>query len=99
MRGHVESLHSRAYRRFLVQLLGLRRRAKLSQVELARRLKRDQTFVSKSERAERRLDVVELLAWCRACGENPRDFLDRLSPAPRPRRKINPEPETSENGA
>lgn len=96
MRGNVESLHSPAYRRFLVQLLGLRRRAKLSQTELARRLKRDQTYVSKSERAERRLDVVELLAWCRACGENPHDFLDRLGKSSRPRRKDPSEPKPSE---
>ncbi len=82
MRGQVVSLHSAAYRRFLVQVVALRRRAKLSQTELARRLKRDQTFVSKSERAERRLDVVELLAWCQACGENPHHFLDRLGVPP-----------------
>lgn len=43
-------------RRLLVQT---RRNAGLSQVALAERLKRPQSYVSKFERGERRLDVVE----------------------------------------
>jgi transcriptional regulator with XRE-family HTH domain len=40
--------------------------AKLSQVELAKKLKRPQSFVSKYESGERRLDVVELREICQA---------------------------------
>jgi len=38
--------------------------AKLSQVELAKKLKRPQSFVSKYESGERRLDMVELREIC-----------------------------------
>lgn len=38
--------------------------AKLSQVELAEKLKRPQSFVSKYESGERRLDIVELREIC-----------------------------------
>jgi DNA-binding transcriptional regulator YiaG len=40
--------------------------AKLSQVELAKKLGRPQSFVSKYESGERRLDMVELREICQA---------------------------------
>jgi transcriptional regulator with XRE-family HTH domain len=42
--------------------------AGLSQVELAKKLKADQSFVSRFERGERRLDLVELAEISEACG-------------------------------
>ncbi|MCA9141497.1 MAG: helix-turn-helix transcriptional regulator [Planctomycetaceae bacterium] len=55
------SLHTTRYR-FLRELLTETRKSQgLSQEALAERLGRLQTFVSKYERGERRLDVVELL--------------------------------------
>jgi transcriptional regulator with XRE-family HTH domain len=42
--------------------------AELSQVELAKKLKRPQSFVSKYEIGERRLDLVELREICQALG-------------------------------
>jgi transcriptional regulator with XRE-family HTH domain len=50
----------------------------LTQVELARRLHRPQSFVSKYEHAERRLDVVEFLEIVRAMGLDPCAFLRTL---------------------
>ena len=49
-------------------LKAARAEAGLSQVELATALNVTQSFVSKCERGERRLDVVELRAWCKALG-------------------------------
>jgi transcriptional regulator with XRE-family HTH domain len=48
------------YAQFLGRLKQARVEAALSQVEVARRLKRPQSFVSKIESGERRVDVVEL---------------------------------------
>jgi transcriptional regulator with XRE-family HTH domain len=47
------------YRGFLRRLRAARERAGLTQVDVARRLKRPQSYVSKSESGERRVDVVE----------------------------------------
>jgi transcriptional regulator with XRE-family HTH domain len=41
-----------------------------TQADLARRLDRPQSYVSKVESGERRLDVVELRDWCAACGQS-----------------------------
>jgi transcriptional regulator with XRE-family HTH domain len=42
----------------------VRREAGVTQVELAVRLKRDQTFISKYESGERMLDVIEVRKIC-----------------------------------
>ena len=55
-----------------------RKEAGLTQVILAGRLGRPQSFVSKYESGERRLDVVEFLEVARAVGFNPARFLAEL---------------------
>ena len=57
------------YRRFLQRLQKARLDAGLTQVEVARRLRRPQSFVSKCESGERRVDVVELAAFARLYGK------------------------------
>ena len=52
----------------------LRERAGLTQEELAEKLDRPQSFVSKIESGERRLDIVELEEVCKACNSNLLDF-------------------------
>lgn len=49
-------------------LRGMREEAGLNQVELAKALNKDQSFVSRYERGERRLDLVELADICKGCG-------------------------------
>ena len=50
------------------RLIAARRAAKLTQAELAKRLGKPQSFISKYERRERRLDVVEFVDICEAIG-------------------------------
>lgn len=56
-----DSVDTARYRRFRELLIEARKTAGLSQASLAEKLDRVQTFVSKYERGERRLDVVEFL--------------------------------------
>jgi len=65
------STHHRHYRSFLTLLRNLREQAGVTQVELGKRLGNTQTFVSKIERGERRLDVVEFAEICDALGADP----------------------------
>ncbi|MGB9475149.1 MAG: helix-turn-helix transcriptional regulator [Candidatus Udaeobacter sp.] len=53
------------YRAFLASLRRARQDAGLTQVEVARRLSRPQSFVSKVESGERRVDFVELQYFAR----------------------------------
>ncbi len=61
-----KSQFSKNYTLFLDQLVAARKQAGLTQEQLAERLGVTQSFVSKCERGERRLDIVELREWCRA---------------------------------
>lgn len=52
-----------------------RKRTNVTQEDLAARLKETQSFVSKCERGERRLDLVQLHAFCKALGIPLLDFV------------------------
>jgi transcriptional regulator with XRE-family HTH domain len=56
-----KSVHSRAYKALCRELVAARHAAGLTQTELAKRLKRPQSFVAKYEGGERRLDLVEAI--------------------------------------
>jgi len=55
-----------------------RERTRVTQVELSQRLDRPQSFVSKYERGERRLDVIEFLEVARVLGFDAVRFIERL---------------------
>lgn len=59
------NIYSTAYRTFLSKLRSARTEARLTQVEVARRLRKPQSFVSKAESGERRLDIVEVQAFAK----------------------------------
>jgi transcriptional regulator with XRE-family HTH domain len=65
-------------KRLLSFLETYRKKTGLTQTELARRLGRPQSFVSKYEIGERRLDVVELLTIANALGVPEKKFLRDL---------------------
>lgn len=56
----------------------IRKNANLTQAELAQKLGRGQSYVSKVERGEQYIDLVEFLDWCRACGAKPLETIERL---------------------
>ena len=72
-----KSLTRPEYRVFVSQLRRARKEAGLNQADLAKRVGETQSFVSKVERGERRLDFVELDAFCAAMGVSLVDFTKR----------------------
>jgi transcriptional regulator with XRE-family HTH domain len=73
-----KSVHTAEYAALLELLREARRRAGVSQVELAARLQKSQSFVSKVEVGETRLDVIRLRTILKALGGSFRDFAARL---------------------
>jgi hypothetical protein len=68
----VDSPH---YRRLAALLRRVRLESGLTQAQVAMRLRRPQSFVSKYEAGGRRIDVVELQAICEALGRDVRDIV------------------------
>jgi transcriptional regulator with XRE-family HTH domain len=74
----VRSLHTKPYQAFIAVMVLARKEADITQHELARRIKKPQSFVSKYERFERRLDVPEFIHIARALGLDPAKLLRRI---------------------
>lgn len=68
--------YQRAYKRFLTRLVEARRDAGLTQVEVADRLGKARSFVSKCELGERRIDFVELQQMARIYKKDLNFFCD-----------------------
>lgn len=80
-------LHSNEYETLVALLKQARRDAGLTQVEVAVRLGVEQSFISKVERRERRLDVTELRAFCAVLGIGLSEFVSRFEAALQPPRQ------------
>ena len=68
--------YHKAYKRFLARLVQARRDAGLTQVEVARRLGKAHSFLSKCELGERRVDFVELQQLAKIYGKDISFFRD-----------------------
>lgn len=77
-RRTLKSVHSREQQLLREVLIEIRHKAQLSQQELADRLRAHQSFVSKYETGERRLDVVEFVRIVTALGADPLKVLRRF---------------------
>jgi len=55
-----DKAYQTAYKNFLTRLIEARKEAGLTQVEVAKRLGKAHSFISKCELGERRVDFVEL---------------------------------------
>jgi transcriptional regulator with XRE-family HTH domain len=58
--------HDPLYIEFIARLRNARKRRNLSQQQLGEKLGKEQTFISKVETCERRIDVIEAARWCAA---------------------------------
>lgn len=70
-----KSQHTKRYHRLLHALREARRKARLTQLDVARELGTYASYVSKCESGERRIDVVELAEFCRLYGVSLSDLL------------------------
>jgi hypothetical protein len=75
----MKSIHRPKYVKLIEKLVELRNVHGVTQVELALRLKKPQSYVAKVEALDRRLDVIELADWLNAIGEAPSTFMARIT--------------------
>ncbi len=75
------SVYSREYTVFLQCLRQVREEAGLTQRDVAARLERSQSFVAKCEQGHNRVDVAQLVEFCRALGVPLPDFIRRYDEA------------------
>jgi transcriptional regulator with XRE-family HTH domain len=73
-----KTIHSAEYAIFLKVFRDVRRKSGLTQIDLAGKIGESQSFVSKCERGERRIDLIELRAFCDAFGVTLREFISQF---------------------
>lgn len=65
-----KSIRTKEYKDFAERLKKVRIQAGLTQVEAAKKLKRPQSYISKSEAGEQRLDIVEIKRFAETYKKN-----------------------------
>ena len=73
-----KTLRSPRHEALIALLVKERKKAGLTQADVAKRLRRYQSFVATVEGGQRRIDVVEFLDFADAIGFDPRDAIRRL---------------------
>jgi transcriptional regulator with XRE-family HTH domain len=66
------------YQRLIDALIKERKARGLTQIDVAGRMGTDQSQISKFERFERRLDIIDFVRYCRAIEIDAPDFLRQL---------------------
>ena len=74
-----KSVFSGHHRHLVEVLAAARREAGLTQAELARRIGKDQSFISIIEGSQRRVDVLEFYAIARAIGRDPVELFTEVA--------------------
>ena len=73
----MKSVHQPEYQKLLEELIKARKDAGLTQQRLATKLKKHQSFISKYEQGERRLDVIELTKIAEILGIDYKALIDK----------------------
>lgn len=73
-----KQLRTTRHRRVMAALVEVRTKAGVTQRELARRLSRAHSYVSRIELGDRRLDIPEFIQWCEVLGADPVDLMRRI---------------------
>jgi transcriptional regulator with XRE-family HTH domain len=76
-----KNIYTKQRTQLVTLLRELRLEAGLTQTELAARIEKDQTLVSKFESGERRLDILEIREICLVLGITFEEFARRLEKA------------------
>lgn len=71
-------LERQKYELLRSELKNARLQAKLLQIDLAERLKKPQSYVSKVESGERKIDLIELAQYCSALDIDTLKFIKNL---------------------
>jgi transcriptional regulator with XRE-family HTH domain len=73
-----KTVFSGAHSHLVELLIAARRKARLTQTDLARLVGKDQKFISLIERGQRRVDVLEFYALAKAMGLEPAKLYGEL---------------------
>lgn len=75
----MKTIHSNINKALLNWLSSKRLLAGITQQQLSEQLNRPQSFVSKYENGERRLDIIETIEICKALNSSPHELIEIIA--------------------
>ena len=73
-----KSIFTNHYQLLLQLLVTARKKSGITQQQLAKKLGKNQSYISKYENAERRLDIIEVIAISKAINFNPVELMNDM---------------------
>ena len=74
----MSSIHDPRYKKLIQELIAIRELRKITQVELATSLEKNQSYIAKVENYDRRIDILELYDWLKALDVPIENFLKEI---------------------
>ncbi|MFH1782808.1 MAG: helix-turn-helix transcriptional regulator [Candidatus Omnitrophota bacterium] len=71
-----KTIYTKAHKELVKRLISARKKAGLKQEEVAKRLGRTQSYLSKLESGQRRLDIVQIKELACIYKKNPKHFIE-----------------------
>lgn len=71
----MKTIYHDRYQILIACLIRERKRAKLTQLQLAQKLNKPQSYIAKIEARDRKLDVLEFVILCETVGVSPSEIL------------------------
>ena len=76
----VKTIYQESYQAFIKQLVLARKASGLTQMQVAEKLSKPQSYIAKVEGADRKLDVMEFVELCEAIPQDPSELIKLLKP-------------------
>lgn len=74
----VKTIYQARYQAFIEALVVARKKAGLTQMQVADRLSKPQSYVAKIEGSDRKLDVLEFVTLCQVINIDPSEMIQHL---------------------
>ena len=74
----MKTIYQERYLKLMQALVQARKQAGLTQMQVAEKLDKPQSYIAKVEGADRKLDVMEFVELCEAIHQNPSELIKQL---------------------
>jgi len=71
-----KTIYTKAHKSLVKKLIRARKGARLTQKDVARKLKKTQSYISKLESGQRRIDIVQIKELAAIYERNPKKFIE-----------------------
>lgn len=72
----IKTIYTNEYLELINYLIKLRKVSLVNQTEMAKHLKLSQSDISKIEKCDKKIDILETFNWIERCNDNPQELIE-----------------------